>query len=277
MIRNLLVRGMAVGVVAGLLVFCVAKIFGEPQVDRAIAFEGQMEAAKQAAPADTQSTDGQSGAAMASMPGMATDGDHAADGHDHEEEQVSRDVQSTAGLLTAVVVYGASFGGLFALVYAFLLGRIGGVSPRGLAALLALAGFITIALVPDIKYPANPPAVGDPSTIGERTGLYLSMIVVSVGSMVAAVLLGRSLVAKHGLWTASIFGGLLFVVVVAIAQLILPSINEVPANFSADLLWRFRVASLGMHAVMWATLGLLFGYLTERSLQHASHSLRPAH
>jgi len=44
-------------------------------------------------------------------------------------------------------------------------------------ALLALAAFITIALVPMLKYPANPPAVGNPDTIGPRTGLYLSMLV----------------------------------------------------------------------------------------------------
>lgn len=43
-------RGMLVGVVAGLLAFGVAKVFGEPQVDRAIAFEVQFSEAKGEAP-----------------------------------------------------------------------------------------------------------------------------------------------------------------------------------------------------------------------------------
>ena len=50
MVGNLLLRGMLVGVLAGLLAFGLARIFGEPQVDRAIAFEEQMNQAKGEAP-----------------------------------------------------------------------------------------------------------------------------------------------------------------------------------------------------------------------------------
>jgi Probable cobalt transporter subunit (CbtA) len=50
MVGNLLLRGMLVGVFAGLLAFGFAKIFGEPQFDRAIAFEEQMNQAKGEAP-----------------------------------------------------------------------------------------------------------------------------------------------------------------------------------------------------------------------------------
>ena len=49
MIRTFLVRGMLVGIVAGLLSFAFLKIYGEPQVDRAVAFETQQEEAKVAA------------------------------------------------------------------------------------------------------------------------------------------------------------------------------------------------------------------------------------
>jgi predicted cobalt transporter CbtA len=267
MLKTLLVRGMAVGVVAGVLAFGMAYIFGEPQVDRAIAFEEQMAAAESAGtPAAADSSQ-----SMTAMPGM-----QESKGGE-EEELVSRPVQSTWGLLTATVVYGASFGGIFALVYAFALGRFTGVSPRGLAALLALAAFITIVLAPALKYPANPPAVGSPDTIGPRTGLYLAMIVISIGAMVSAVLVGRGLYRNHGLWTAAITGGALYIAVVLIARLILPDVQEVPENFPALVLWQFRVANLGIQAVLWTTLGLLFGYLTERSFQAGRTVLRPAH
>jgi predicted cobalt transporter CbtA len=49
-------------------------------------------------------------------------------------------------------------------------------------------------------------------------------------------------------------------------MLALPGINEVPATFPAQTLWQFRLASLGTEAVLWLTLGLAFGYFTERSL-----------
>jgi hypothetical protein len=52
---------------------------------------------------------------------------------------------------------------------------------------------------------------------------------------------------------------------VAAAQVALPAINEVPEQFSAVVLWQFRVAALGLQVVLWTTLGLLFGALTERS------------
>jgi predicted cobalt transporter CbtA len=266
MIRILLVRGMAAGIVAGLLAFGMAKVFGEPQVDKAIAFESQMEEAKKAQEAQAAP----SGSSMAGMPGM-----DASQGGE-EEELVSRHVQSTIGLFTAVMVYGASFGGIFALVYAFALGRIGGVSPRGLAALLALAAFICIALVPILKYPANPPAIGNPETIGPRTGLYLSMLVISVGAMISAVLVGRGVLRNHGIWNATFAGAAVYVAIVAVAQLLMPDVNEVPEGFPAVVLWRFRVANLGIEAVLWGTLGLVFGYLTERSLQAGRAVLRPA-
>src|SRR5580704_3238575 len=114
MVGNLLLRGMLVGVFAGLLAFGYAKIFGEPQVDRAIAFEDQMNQAIGEAP---------------------------------EPELVSRPVQSGVGLLTGVVVYGTAFGGLFALAFAFAYQRIGHLSARGTAALLAGAGFVALVLV----------------------------------------------------------------------------------------------------------------------------------
>jgi hypothetical protein len=70
--------------------------------------------------------------------------------------------------------------------------------------------------------------------------------------------------ARFGTWNAAIIAGGAFIVAIAIVQLALPEINEVPKAFSAVVLWRFRVASLGIQAVLWTTIGLLFGALTER-------------
>jgi len=240
MVVQLLLRGMLVGVLAGLLAFGFARVFGEPQVDRAIAFEEQLSQAKGEAP---------------------------------EAELVSRSTQAGLGLLTGVVVFGAAIGGLFSLAFAFVHGRVGRFGARTTAALLALAGFVSIVLVPTLKYPGNPPSVGDPETIGSRTALYFAMLVISVAALAFAIKFARGLMARHGTWNAMLAGGAIYVVTIAVAQYVLPAINEVPAQFSADLLWRFRIASLGIHAILWATIGLTFGYLTERALaaQSAGH------
>jgi predicted cobalt transporter CbtA len=51
----------------------------------------------------------------------------------------------------------------------------------------------------------------------------------------------------------------------------LPGINEVPANFSADLLWHFRIAALGTQAILWIVIGLAFGALMDRSQPRHAH------
>ncbi|MDF3154553.1 CbtA family protein [Mesorhizobium sp. XAP10] len=57
-----------------------------------------------------------------------------------------------------------------------------------------------------------------------------------------------------------------YIVVMAIAEYALPPINEVPEQFSAVVLWDFRVASLGIQTVLWAAIGVLFGAVAERRL-----------
>jgi len=251
-VRQLLLRGMLAGVLAGLLAFGFAKIFGEPQVDHAIAFEEQLDKTK------AQSTAG----AMSMSGGMSMSNDAAP-----EPVLVSRVVQAGLGLFTGVVVYGAAFGGLFALVFAYAYGRIGALSARATSALLAGAAFLTLVVVPDLKYPANPPSVGHADTIGQRTELFLAMILISIAALVGAVVLGRRLTSRLGGWNAGFVGGAVFILLVAIAQLSLPAINEVPDQFPAVLLWRFRIASIGLEAILWATIGLVFGILAEPLLR----------
>jgi hypothetical protein len=244
---------MFVGAVAGLLAFGFARAFGEPEIDRAISFEEMTKAAPHAhGDAHTH------GAARTHREPQASEA--------AEPELVSRATQAGLGLLTGVVVFGAAAGGLFALVFAFAYGRVGRLGPRATAALLASGAYVAIVLVLNIKYPANPPAIGQADTIGSRTALFFLMILISVVALVLAVMLARRLSAQFGTWNAAILAGAAFVVVIAVAQYALPAINEVPDQFSAAVLWRFRVASLGIHAVLWTTIGLLFGTLTERAM-----------
>jgi Probable cobalt transporter subunit (CbtA) len=236
--RTLLIRGMIVGVVAGLLSRVFAYAFGEPGIDSGVAFEDQ---AAQAA---------------GTAPGI---------------ELVSRGVQSTIGLATAVVVYGVAIGGLFALVYAVAYGRVGRFSPRALAAALAVMAYLVVVVAPFVKYPANPPGANDPSTISDRTGLYVALILISVILGVAAVVAAQRLAPRIGAWAATLSAAGAYLVVIGVIEFAMPAVNETPAGFPATVLWQFRLASLGTQAVLWATLGLLFGWLTDRNLRRDRH------
>src|SRR5271168_3459254 len=227
MVGTLLMRGMLIGILAGILSFGFLKIVGEPAVDRAITFESAMDEAKDKAKADEAAAKGMT------MPK-----------EDPEPELVSRPVQAGIGLFTGVTVYNTAFGGLFALVFALAYRRMGDFGPRTTAALLAISGIVAVYVVPNLKYPANPPSVGDPETITMRTQLYFSMIAISLAAMIAVAA---------------------YVAVVVIVGLALPSVNEVPEAFPAVVLWQFRMASLGAQAIMWTTIGLGFGALMERA------------
>jgi hypothetical protein len=228
---------MLAGLAAGVLALVVAYLLGEPRVDAAIAYE------------DAHTTE-------------------------HGMELVSRSLQSTAGLATGVLVYGVALGGIAGLAFCFALGRVGRFTPRATAALLAGAALVAVYLVPFLKYPANPPSVGDPETIGKRTTLYFLMMTLSVLLSVAAVILGKRLAPRLGTWWATVAAVAAFAVVVGLAYAFLPAINEVPEDFPATLLWQFRVAALSVQLTFWASFGLLFGHLAERLLSPAP--ARPA-
>ncbi len=257
---SLLLRGMIVGFVAALLSFGFLKLVGEPAVDRAIAFETQMDEAKAKAGRDEAIAQGLPAPQQVAEP-----------------ELVSRTVQGGIGLFTGVAVYSVAFGGLFALVYALAYGRMGDFSPRATAALIAVSGFVALYVVPNLKYPANPPSVGNPDTIGMRTALYFVMMLLSLAAMIAAWSMRNRLLPQHGAWNATLIAGAAYIVAVVLLALAMPSLNEVPDGFPAVVLWQFRMASLGAQAIMWTVIGLGFGALVERELsQRQSARLRPA-
>jgi predicted cobalt transporter CbtA len=247
MTGRLLVRGMLIGLVAGLLAFCFLKLAGEPSVDRAIAFEDAMDEAKAKAKAEEAAAKGQPAAVEQAEP-----------------ELVSRPVQAGIGLLTGVAVYSTAFGGLFALVFALAFRRMADLGPRATSALLAAVGFIAVYVTPMLKYPANPPSVGLPETIGMRTSLYFAMILISLAAMIAVGMLRNRLYPRFGGWNSALIAAGAYIVVMAGVAFALPGVNEVPEDFPATVLWQFRIASLGGQLIMWTTLGLVFGVAAER-------------
>ncbi|MGO4614352.1 CbtA family protein [Nocardia sp. 2YAB30] len=237
-LRTLLLRGLLAGLVAGLLAATVGYVVGEPKVDAAIAIE------------EADSAAGHTHA-------------EPAGGHSHGDEEdplVSRSGQK-AGQFLALGLAGLALGAIYASV-AHVARRYTTLSGSKLALVLGMGGWAAIVAVPFFKYPANPPAVGDPDTINERTLLWLAAVLLGIVAVVAAVSVFKVLRAQ--LSTFRLIGGFAaFVVVTALGYILLPGVNEVSADFPATLLWQFRVASLAETAALWACLALGFAALTE--------------
>lgn len=233
MMKLLLWRGMLAGLAGGLVAATLALLIAEPSIDVAIAFE-----ARHAAHA---------------MAGGA------------EEELVSRATQRGLGLFTAVALYGTALGGLLAIVFAAAHGRLTRMGPRGLALTLGIAAFVVVSLVPAMKYPPNPPAVGLHETVRLRTAAYFAMLAISAvaAGLSAWMFRARGTLPMPDRLLAAIG---LYLVTVALLGWALPAVDEVPTDFPASLLWRFRVASLATQAAFWLVAADLFGRMSARLL-----------
>jgi hypothetical protein len=227
MIASYLRRGLAAGLLAGLMAGLFAFFFGEPSLERAIQLE--------------EAAGGQGG-----------------------EELFSRSTQEV-GLFFATGLFGVTAGGIFGLIYAFFRGRLASKSEWNRSLSLAGAIFAGAFLIPYLKYPANPPTVGDPETIGARTAAYLAMVALSLLVVLAAWYVAKVLREQGtGAPARQLAVGLGVVVAVGALFLVLPAAPD-PGDFPSGLLWSFRLSSLGTQLVFWAGLAVVFGLLCERA------------
>ena len=259
--KRLIARGLLAGAAGAVLAFVFARLFAEPVIGRAIAFE-----------------DGR------------TEVEQAQGVHEHGTELFTRGVQSNAGLGFGVLLFSVAMGALFAVLFVVVYARFGGggtsVGPRLLSLLLAGGALTAVYLVPFVKYPPNPPAVGQSDTIGERTACYLAAVLSSVVLAFAAVWLARRLTDRLGGWNAALVAAGGYVAVIAVVYVLLPNVAETPQpmrdatgaiiypGFPADVLYEFRLLALGTQLVLWLTIGLVFAALAGRLLGERAETER---
>lgn len=293
---RIVARGALAGFIAGLLGFVFTKIFAEPVINKAIAYEsGRDDILKKLNQA-------------AGRP-VAPDG----------PEIFSRTVQSTIGMASGIVAFATAIGALVAVAYIVAHGRFQ-IRPDKLVWLIAGLGFLGVYLLPFVKYPANPPAVGHTFTIATRGHLYLTMVAGSLILLGLTVYSARRLASRFGLLTAGVLSATAFLVVFGLLISVLPSLGHLSANvahagqfgyaraatetpqpisnilttpliidgksiapgqivypgFDADVLWKFRWYSVLDQVLIWTTIALIFGSLLERFL-HPARQLAPNH
>lgn len=256
--KQIIWRGLLAGAAAGVLSFIFARIFIEPVIDRAIGYEDGI------------------GAAHEALSGAAGGHDHG--GGDGGFEGFTRAVQMNIGMGLGVLLYSIAIGALFAVVFAVAYGRVGNISARLLSLYVAGGMLLSVFIVPALKYPPSPPALSLDETLRQRTLLYLLMVVLSAALLVAAVYLGRRLNEKLGAWNATLAAAGSYIAASAIVMLVLPTIDETPGpllddagnivyeGFPADLLYDFRLFSLGNQLVIYSTIGLVFGAMAAKLL-----------
>jgi predicted cobalt transporter CbtA len=198
---------------------------------------------------------------------QAQDEQHTLTGSAAEEQPepvFSRRTQKV-GLVAGLVLYGLTAGMVFGGAYALLARRLPGRSRR--AQVLALAGIVMVAvvLVPFLKYPANPPGVGDPETLGRRQLLYVACVLLAAAGLWLAAR-GVVLLRARG-WrpvAAVAAGAVFFALWTGAAFLLLPGRGD-PVSVPAGLVWQFRTASLAGQVLFWLAFAAVFAVVVERA------------
>src|SRR5205823_5524623 len=93
--------------------------------------------------------------------------------------EFSRGTQHWGGMVAAVI-YGVALGLVVGVATAALHHRLTGRNEFERVLKVAAAGFVGLVLIPAMKYPPNPPAVGNPDTIGQRSSEYLMLMAASI-------------------------------------------------------------------------------------------------
>lgn len=267
---RIVLRGALAGFCAGVLGFVFARIFAEPYIQKAIDYENGRDDAIRA---------------VNKAAGVTTDPDGP--------EIFSRTIQSNVGMATGIIAFATAMGALVAVVYLVTHGRFN-IWPRTLALVVTGLGFLGVYLVPFVKYPANPPAIGHTFTIGRRTELYLAMVISSIILIILAVLVARHFRPGFGVFNATLIAAACFIVAISIVMGILPPLGHLALNkaqehtigygasftetplpvrdfqghivypgFPAETLWKFRFYSVINQLIIWTTIGLIFSSLVS--------------
>lgn len=181
-------------------------------------------------------------------------------------EMVSRPVQR-AGLIAGFLLYGLTWGLFFSLGYLLLSYLFGGSRLALRVAGLSAVGHWALGVFPQLKYPANPPGVGDPETIGYRQGLYVGLLALSVLSLLLCTLVYRDIGRFRREWCQPairlpIAVGLYLIL--ALTLLFLLPNNPDPIRMPMDVVMQFRWLSLAGITVFWLVLGVTFWGFARR-------------
>jgi len=163
-----------------------------------------------------------------------------------------------SGQILAGIILGISMGALFGIVFALSKNSLPGNHIVKKSLLLAGIMWFTLYIIPFLKYPANPPTVGDSDTIVLRTILYLSFITISgIGT------LGFYFLSKKFKNDKKVVSFVSYGIFISVAFFIMP---ENPDEITApmNLVNEFRLMSMLGVSSFWISIGIIFGLFWNR-------------
>ena len=164
------------------------------------------------------------------------------------------------GEIIAGTILGLSIGSLYGIVFAYTRGSISGTNNKKKALIVASIMWFVLFFMPALKYPPNPPAVGNPETIYYRQSLYVAFLAISGFSALGLTFLYRKMASSN---TKKAIIPSAYAAIMAGAYLAMPA-NPDPINAPIDLVIGFRITSAITISVFWALLGIIFGTFWDK-------------
>ncbi|KAF6244416.1 CbtA family protein [Nitrosopumilus sp. b2] len=164
------------------------------------------------------------------------------------------------GQILAGVILGVSVGSLFGIVFTLSRNSLPGSNDVKKSLVLAGIMWLTLYFIPFLKYPANPPTVGDTETVVLRAILYLTFIAISGFGAVGFYQLSKKLQNNKKLLALLGYG--VFISAVFLAMPENPDEITAPMN----LVNEFRIMSVLGVTSFWISVGIILGLLWNRLL-----------
>jgi predicted cobalt transporter CbtA len=169
------------------------------------------------------------------------------------------------GEIAAGTTLGTSIAALFGIVFAYSRSSLPGSNNKKKALILAGIMWFVLFLVPVLKYPANPPAVGDPETIYYRQSLYLAYLTISGFTALSVAFMYRKVRAIQS--KKVVIVPAIYAVIMVASYLALPP-NPDTINAPMDLVTGFRIASGFTMSIFWGLLGIILGAFWDKTKPH---------
>ena len=171
-------------------------------------------------------------------------------------------VWQKSGQILAGVILGVSIGSLFGIVFALSRNVLPGNNDLKKTITLSGIMWFTLYIIPFLKYPANPPTVGDGETVVLRAILYLSFIAISGLGAFSFYKLSTKL--QNNKKIIPLAGYAIFIGTVF---LIMP---ENPDEITApiELVTEFRIMSVLGVSSFWASIGIILGLFWNKLKPH---------
>ena len=163
------------------------------------------------------------------------------------------------GQILAGAILGTSIGSLFGIVYALSKKSLPSRNNIGKTLILAGLMWFTLFVIPFLKYPANPPTVGDGETVVLRGILYLTLIAISGFLAIGFYQIFKRLKTKNKILPIIGYG-----VLISLVFFVMPE-NPDEISTSMELVNGFRVVAFLTGTVFWFTLALFLGVFWQKT------------